>query len=148
LESESTQVAEKANYWIANGTQNIALTLGGAGEEMVALKISISGQDTQIDVRTDHLALRQMIEGSVQDMKEKLSMQGLMLSDLSVGGVSQDQGVGQRAGQGMGKESQRREAFNAPTSSDSSQKTSLQIETSSQKSRPMSAVKQKLSVFV
>jgi hypothetical protein len=69
------------------------------GDESVAVKISLSGVDTRIDIRTDHLALRQMIEGTVQTMKDQLSTEGLTLSGLSVGTPGQDQGMGQSGGQ-------------------------------------------------
>jgi hypothetical protein len=45
------------------------------------------------------LALRQMIEGTVQTMKEQLSTEGLTLSGLSVGTPGQDQSMGQSGGQ-------------------------------------------------
>ena len=95
--TESMQTSEKNSYWVANGTQNVALTLDGLGDESVAVKISLSGLDTRIDIRTDHLALRQMIEGSVQAMKDQLSTEGLTLSGLSVGTSGQEQGMGQGA---------------------------------------------------
>lgn len=95
--TESMQTSEKNSYWVANGTQNVALTLDGLGDESVAVKISLSGLDTRIDIRTDHLALRQMIEGSVQAMKDQLSTEGLTLSGMSVGTSGQEQGMGQGA---------------------------------------------------
>ena len=102
--TETTSVPEKNSAWVANGVQNVALTLDGLGDESVAVKISLSGLDTRIDIRTDHVVLRQMIEGSVQLMREQLSTEGLTLSTLSVGTTGQDQSLGQSAG----KESQGR----------------------------------------
>jgi hypothetical protein len=95
--TESMQTSEKNSYWLANGTQNVALILDGLGDESVAVKISLSGLDARIDIRTDHLALRQMIEGSVQAMKDQLSTEGLTLSGMSVGTSGQEQGMGQGA---------------------------------------------------
>ena len=96
LVADASQATEKASYWAANGTQNLALTLEGRGEESVSIKISLTGQETHVDIRTDHVALRQMIEGTVQVIKEQFSSEGLSLSGVSVGsghqGQSMDQG--------------------------------------------------------
>jgi hypothetical protein len=95
--TESLQTSEKSSYLVASGMQNVALTLDGLGDESVAVKISLSGLDTRIDIRTDHLALRQMIECSVQAMKDQLSTEGLTLTGMSVGASGQEQGMGQGA---------------------------------------------------
>ena len=146
--TESLQAAEKNNYWGVNGPQNIALTLGGVGDETVAVKILVSGLDTQVDIRTDDQSLRQMIEGSVQEMKEKLSTEGLTLSGLSVGATSQEQGRGHGAGHAMGRESQRREAPEDLSPQKSTQITGFKNTVSNTESRPTSVGGHKLSVFV
>jgi hypothetical protein len=103
--TDSHQAAEKSSYWLSNTMQNVALTLDGLGDQSVAVKISLSGIDTRIDIRTDHLALSQLIEDSVQTIKDQLSTEGLSLSELLVGTAGQDQGMAQSAG----KENQSRE---------------------------------------
>ncbi len=76
---------EKSSFWAANGIQNLAMTLDGQGDSPIEIKISLSGLDARVDIRTDHAALRQMIEGSVQDIKDQLHGEGLSLSAVSVG---------------------------------------------------------------
>lgn len=95
LVADPSEATEKASYWAAKGTQNLALTLEGQGEESVSIKISLTGQETHVDIRTDHLALRQMIEGTVQVMKDQFSGEGLSLSGVSVGSGSQGQSMEQ-----------------------------------------------------
>jgi hypothetical protein len=95
LVADASQATEKASYWAANGTQNLALTLEGQGEEAVSIKISLTGQETHVDIRTDHVALRQMIEGTVQVMKDQLSGEGISLSGVSVGSGHQGQSMEQ-----------------------------------------------------
>ena len=95
LAADPSAATEKASYWSANGTQNLALTLEGQGEEAVSIKISLTGQETHVDIRTDHLALRQMIEGTVQVMKDQFSGDGLSLSGVSVGSGFQGQSMEQ-----------------------------------------------------
>jgi hypothetical protein len=139
----SSQLAEKSSYWVANGTQTLALTLGGQGEESVAVKIALSGLDARVDIRTDHLALRQMIEGSVQEMKDKLSTEGLTLSELSVGTSRQDQS----AGQNMARDSQKRGAPEVTSSHSASQSTGLKNMALTQERRALPVGSRKLSVF-
>jgi hypothetical protein len=121
LPSESLTTVEKNSYWVASGTQTVALTLEGLGDESVAVKISLSGVDTRVDIRTDHLALRQMIEGTVQTMKDQLSTEGLTLSGLSVGTPGQDQSMGQSGGQAH----QSRADPGLPTAQESGQTSAL-----------------------
>jgi len=146
--AESSQITEKDNYWGGNGPQNITFTLGGTGDETVAVKILVSGLDTQVDIRTDDQALRQMIEGSVQEMKEKLSSEGLTLSELSVGASSKDQGMSQSAGHGTGRESQRRATPEVLTPQNPMQSSVLKNSVPSMESRLTPVGGQKLSVFV
>ena len=82
---EAFPPVEKSSFWVANGIQNLAMTLDGQGDAPIEIKISLSGLDARVDIRTDHAALRQMIEGSVQDIKDQLHGEGLSLSAVSVG---------------------------------------------------------------
>jgi hypothetical protein len=76
---------EKSSFWTTSGIHNLAMTLDGQGDAPIEIKISLSGLDAQVDIRTDHAALRQMIEGSVQAIKDQLHGEGLSLSAVSVG---------------------------------------------------------------
>ena len=83
--AEAFPQVETPSFWTANGIQNLAMTLDGQGDAPIEVKISLSGLDARVDIRTDHAALRQMIEGSVQDIKDQLRGEGLSLSAVSVG---------------------------------------------------------------
>jgi hypothetical protein len=82
---EAFPQVEKSSFWSANGIQNLAMTLDGQGDAPIEIKISLAGLDARVDIRTDHAALRQMIEGSVQAIKDQLHGEGLSLSAVSVG---------------------------------------------------------------
>ena len=160
LAADPSPVSDKNGYWLASSTQNVSLTLSGPGDEAVAVKISVSGLETQVDIRTDQLALRQLIEGSVQEMKDQLSTEGLTLSGLSVGTSSQDQIVvqatglntgmstGAQTGQSMGKNSHRQALPEDSSSQTSNQSTSSKNRVTLVTSRVLPEGGRKLSVFV
>lgn len=147
LAADSSPVSDKSGYWLASSTQNVSLTLSGPGDEAVAVKISVSGLETQVDIRTDQLALRQLIEGSVQEMKDQLSTEGLTLSGLSVG-LNTGMSTGAQTGQSMGKNSHRQALPEDSSSQTSNQSTSSKNRVTLATSRVLPEGGRKLSVFV
>lgn len=96
LTTES-MVADKVSYWVAQGVQNAQLKLDGFGADPVHVNITLKGDQASIGFRTDQPEIRQFLEGAVAHLKDLLSSQGLVLSDVSVstsgqnGGGKQDQ---------------------------------------------------------
>jgi flagellar hook-length control protein FliK len=88
-------VAEKLNYWIAQGVQNAELELEGLGDEPVAVRISLKGDEAHIGFRTDQPEIRRLLEGASAQLKDLLASEGLLLSQVSVGTSGQD-GSGQQ----------------------------------------------------
>lgn len=88
-------VAEKLNYWIAQGVQNAELEVDGFGDEPVAVRISLKGDEAHIAFRTDQPEIRRMLEGASAQLKDLLANEGLLLSQVSVGTSGQD-GSGQQ----------------------------------------------------
>lgn len=93
--SFESAVAEKLNYWIAQGVQNAELALDGFGDEPVAVRISLKGDEAHIGFRTDQPEIRRLLEGASAQLKDLLASEGLLLSQVSVGTSGQD-GSGQQ----------------------------------------------------
>lgn len=88
-------VAEKLNYWIAQGVQNAELELDGFGDAPVAVRISMKGDEAHIGFRTDQPEIRRLLEGASAQLKDLLASEGLLLSQVSVGTSGQN-GSGQQ----------------------------------------------------
>jgi flagellar hook-length control protein FliK len=90
MPSFGSAVAEKLNYWIAQGVQNAELELEGLGDEPVSVRISLKGDEAHIGFRTDQPEIRRLLEGASTQLKELLANEGLLLSQVSVGTSGQD----------------------------------------------------------
>ena len=90
------QVAETVSYWASQGIQSAELTLDGLGDEPVEVRISVEGDQAQIDFRSNQPEVRQALEAASAQLKALLSGEGLQLSGMSVGtssrGASQGEG--------------------------------------------------------
>ena len=87
-------VAETVSYWVTHGVQSAELTLDGFGADPVEVRISLNGDQAQIDFRTDQADVRQLLAGAATQLKELLSGEGLQLAGVSVG----DSGKGNTPG--------------------------------------------------
>ena len=90
------QVAETVSYWASHGVQSAELTLDGMGDEPVEVRISLEGDQAQIEFRSNQPEVRQALEGASAQLKALLSGEGLQLAGMSVGtsnrGASQGEG--------------------------------------------------------
>ncbi|MCB8748226.1 flagellar hook-length control protein FliK [Rhodoferax sp. U2-2l] len=90
------QVAETVSYWASQGVQSAELTLDGMGDEPVEVRISLEGDQAQIEFRSNQPEVRQALEGASAQLKALLSGEGLQLTGMSVGtsnrGASQGEG--------------------------------------------------------
>lgn len=89
-QSFESMVADTVSYWTTQGVQNAELKLDGFGDEAVAVRISLKGDQAHIGFRTDQPEIRQMLEGALAHLKEVLKSEGLVLSGVSVGGSGQN----------------------------------------------------------
>jgi len=79
------QVAETVSYWASHGVQSAELTLDGLGDEPVEVRISVEGDQAQIDFRSNQPDVRQALESASAQLKALLSGEGLQLTGMSVG---------------------------------------------------------------
>jgi flagellar hook-length control protein FliK len=91
-----TQVAETVSYWATHGVQSAELTLDGLGHEPVKVRISVDGDQTQVDFRSNQPEVRQALESASAQLKTMLSSEGLQLTGMSIG----TSGRGQTPGEG------------------------------------------------
>jgi len=91
----NTAVAETVSYWVSHGVQRAELTLDGFGDSPIEVHISMNGDQTQIDFRSDQTGVRQVLESAAAQLKELLSGQGLQLAGVSVGTSGQRENSGE-----------------------------------------------------
>ena len=89
-----TQVAETVSYWATQGVQNAELTLDGLGKDPVEVRISVDGDQTQVDFRTNQPEVRQALENASAQLRDMLSGQGLQLAGMSIGTSARGQTPG------------------------------------------------------
>ena len=65
--------------------QSAKLTLEGFGSEPVEVSISLTGDQAQIDFRTNQADVRWVLEAATAQLRDLLSGEGLQLSGVSVG---------------------------------------------------------------
>lgn len=87
-----TQIAETVSYWVTHGVQNAELTLDGLGGEPVKVRISLDGDQAQVDFLSNQIEVRQVLESASAQLKELLSSEGLQLTGMSVGTSGQGGG--------------------------------------------------------
>jgi len=87
-----TQVAETVSYWVTHGVQSAELTLDGFGNEPVEVRISLDGDQAQIDFWSNQADVRQVLENASAQLKEMLSSEGLQLTGMSVGTSGRERG--------------------------------------------------------
>jgi flagellar hook-length control protein FliK len=87
-----TQVAETVSYWVTHGVQSAELTLDGFGNEPVEVRISLDGDQAQIDFWSNQADVRQVLEDASAQLKEMLSREGLQLTGMSVGTSGRERG--------------------------------------------------------
>ncbi len=81
----ATTVAEKLHHWVLRGVQNAQLKLDAFGGGSVDVSISVMGQETIVDFRTDQPQARSLLLEAMPQLKELLEREGLVFSGGFVG---------------------------------------------------------------
>ena len=89
------QLADQLRHWASQGVRSAELTVGTS--EPVQVRIALDGNEAQVQFRAEHAATRDMLAGSVDQLRELLGAQGLVLSGVSVGAHGAHDGRGQPA---------------------------------------------------
>ena len=95
-------LADQISGWVHKKTQSAELTLDAFGGSAVDVRISMTGSEAQVAFQSDSEATRQLLGGAVDQLRDLLQSQGLVLSGVSVGGSGASQAGGQ-SGSGEGR---------------------------------------------
>ncbi len=141
LGGEADPEAELVGHW---GTQNLrhaSLRVGEGGEDAIDIQLSMSGQEVQVDFRTDSAEARaSLAQNAGESLADLLQRSGIQLGGVSVGG-GQGQasgGTGQRPADSAVRAAR---ASGAPGAADSATQASLPP-------RPRADGSQPLDLFV
>lgn len=107
------QVADQLRHWASQGVHSAEMTVGTS--EPVQVRIALDGNEAQVQFRAEHAATREMLAGQVDQLRELLGAQGLVLSGMSVGGQAAGGGRGQADGGSAGRGTQARRAQDPAT---------------------------------
>ena len=77
-------LADRVGAWVNQKTHSAELTLD-AGGAPVEVRIALSGTEAHVHFRSDQLQTRQMLGSAVNDLRDMLQKEGLVLSGLDVG---------------------------------------------------------------
>ena len=97
-------VAEQVAYWVSQNIQNAELTVEHAGHP-VEVSVALTGKEAHVTFRSDQGQTRELLDASVDQLRELLGREGLELSGVTVG-HSGGQG-GQSGEAGTQREGQR-----------------------------------------
>ncbi len=104
--SPDQPLTEQLRYWVSQGMRSAELTVQGDADP-VQVSISMQGNEAHVAFRSEHAATRDMLAGAVDQLRDLLQAQGMVLSGVSVG--AHDAGRG-RGGQPAGDEARVRPA--------------------------------------
>lgn len=104
--SPDQPLTEQLRYWVSQGMRSAELTVQGDADP-VQVSISMQGNEAHVAFRSEHAATRDMLAGTVDQLRDLLQAQGMVLSGVSVG--AHDAGNG-RGGQPAGPEARVRPA--------------------------------------
>lgn len=77
------QLTEQLRHWVSQGVHSAELTVGT--QDPVQVRIALDGNEAQLQFRAEHAATREMLAGTVEQLRDLLAAQGLVLSGMSVG---------------------------------------------------------------
>lgn len=97
-------VAEQVAYWVHQNIQNARLTVKHEGQP-VEVSVSLTGNEAHVSFGSDEAQTRDLLDGSVAQLRDMLRQEGLVLSGVSVGESGRQRGD---EGAGAGDPSGRR----------------------------------------
>lgn len=88
---EAEEVVEAA--WGAPTLRHASLRVGEAGEDAIEIQLALSGQELNVEFRTDNSEARaSLAQDASQSLADLLERSGIQLGNVSVGAQSQQQG--------------------------------------------------------
>lgn len=84
-------VAEQVAYWVHQNLQNARLTVKHDGQP-VEVSVSLTGNEAHVAFGSDEVQTRELLDGSVAQLRDMLRQEGLVLSGVTVGESGRRQG--------------------------------------------------------
>ena len=80
-----TAVARQVHYWVTRGVQNAELQLDAFGGGQVDVHVSVTGNEAQVEFRTDQPDARRLLQDAMPQLRQMLEQEGMSLSGGFVG---------------------------------------------------------------
>lgn len=84
-------VTEQVAYWVHQNLQNARLTVKHDGQP-VEVSVSLTGNEAHVAFGSDEVQTRELLDGSVTQLRDMLRQEGLVLSGITVGESGRRQG--------------------------------------------------------
>lgn len=84
-----TAVARQVHYWVTRGVQNAELQLDAFGGGQVDVHVSVTGNEAQVEFRTDQPEARRLLQDAMPQLRQMLEQEGMLLSGGFVGTSAQ-----------------------------------------------------------
>ena len=111
------QIANQVSLWVGQNIQSAELKLDALGPDPVEVSIALTGNEAQIQFRSDVAETRELLTRSATQLDSALQREGLVLSGVSVGTS------------GQGQDEARQAAENARHSGTSAQRGTMSAQT-------------------
>ena len=95
--AEAQPLAEQLRYWISQGVSSAEWTMAGDADP-VQVSLSMQGNEASIAFRSEQAGTRELLAGAVDQLRDLLQREGVVLSGVSVGAHGSG-AQGQQAGQ-------------------------------------------------
>lgn len=92
-------LAADISYWLAQKSQSARFSVDGADGQAVDVRVAIQGNEAHVAFRTDHGAVRELLDSESAQLRDMLREQGLNLTRLSVDSGQGDSVSSQNGGQ-------------------------------------------------
>lgn len=76
-------ITEQVTYWLSENLKNAELTVDHAGQP-IEVRVSLTGNEAHVAFRSDQAQTRSLLDASVEQLRELLRSEGLVLSGMSV----------------------------------------------------------------
>lgn len=84
-------VAEQVAYWVHQNIQNARMTVKHDGQP-VEVSVSLTGNEAHVAFGSDEVQTRELLDGSIAQLRDMLRQEGLVLSGVTVGESGRRQG--------------------------------------------------------
>ena len=85
MAAPETAVARQVHFWVTRGVQNAELQLDAFGGGQVDVHVSVTGNEAQVEFRTDQPDARRLLQDAMPQLRQMLEQEGMLLAGGFVG---------------------------------------------------------------